>query len=172
MKSPKRFWYTLAIVAGLALPLAFLALAQAGPGGGHAGGGHGCPHGGCPMAGPCGGPHHMLRDLDLTEAQRTEIHALFEAQHEAHETQRTAVEAAKKALHDLVLSDSYTEEAARAQAQALANAMAEAISGHVGALHAIYELLTPEQRQELAANVAACPGMGGAPAGKGHHGHH
>ncbi len=162
MKTPKRIWLTLAIVAALALPLAFVALAQPGPGGGF--GFRGGPGG-------CGGPHHLFRDLDLTESQRTEIHALFEAQHEAHEAQRTAVEAARKALHDLALSDGYTEEAARAQAQALANAMSETVTAHVGALHAVYLLLTPEQRQELAANVAECPAGGGAPSGKRHHGH-
>ena len=92
----------------------------------------------------------MLRRLDLSDAQRDQIREVMRSQ---SETMRTRAEAHRKAhdeLRQLPMSDDYSE--ARVQALAAASGKAEAEMAELRARTArqLHQILTPEQRQELA----------------------
>lgn len=154
----------LALAGALILTLSLAAYAQYA---GHAHQGFGPPAGGC--GGACegcaegrmhgGGMHgHMLhallRDLDLTSAQHEQIHALFMAQHEAMGDQHGALQKVHQDLLKLALSDSYSEEAVAGVISTATASLTEAAQAHTRTLNAAYQILTPEQRQQLAQNLA------------------
>lgn len=155
-------WKILAVLGVAALAITFVTLAQP-PGGGpmmghHGGGGRMGHHGGGPgeggPGGMHGGPEHfLLHGLDLTDAQRDQIEALYEAQHDTLETQHEAVHKAVSDLTKLALSDQYSEAAAASLAASVNTAVTEIAETRAGTLHSVYQLLTAEQRQELAGNL-------------------
>lgn len=115
------------------------------------------PDGG-PDHGP--GPHrggpflHELRDLDLSEAQRTQIRGLFEARRDAG---RVSLDALRD-LHrrfDLAIPGSAAYGTLTTQ---LADAESAAVRDRVQAAAElrtqVYALLTPAQRQQLATELA------------------
>lgn len=139
--------------AGLAGALVLFAVsaAHSQPPGGRGGFGGGRGHHGDP------GDHlvrFVLHSLDLTTDQETQIEALVADRQETAETQHEAMKTARQALHQLVLSGTYRDEAAEPHVQAIATA-----SGQFARLHAklgseIYNLLTTEQREEFTETLA------------------
>jgi len=134
--SLKRF--LVAATVSLALPLAALAVSQ--------------------RAGACGvGPGidggrvpRYLHSLNLSEAQRDRV---FEIMHGQAPAMREKVKAARNAedsLRQLVLSTEYTEPKARALSDVAASAVADLSLARAKAERQIYELLTAEQRSQLA----------------------
>jgi Spy/CpxP family protein refolding chaperone len=96
----------------------------------------------------------VLHSLDLTADQETQIEALVADRQETAGTQHEAMKTARQALHQLVLSGTFTDEAAEPHVQAIATA-----SGQFARLHAklgseIYNLLTTEQREEFTETLA------------------
>jgi periplasmic protein CpxP/Spy len=137
----------LATLLGL-LALAPAVLAQPGPrgdhhrGGGpgfHSGGGH---HG--------GGILHGLRGLDLTDTQKEEIRSILEASREDNADTRQALHEARKALHEAVRVTPFDEAGVRIAAAALADLEADQAVERARTFNAVYDVLTPEQRTELA----------------------
>ncbi len=140
----------LALVAALTLSVA--ALAQHGGPGGHRGPGggpgmHGGPgdHGGDLLG-------HFARELNLTDAQKTQVKQLVDAFHEGN-----------KSLHEQMMKTggghgpfegltdgAFDEAAVRAAAQARANLHVELEVGHARLMSQIYALLTPEQKAKVA----------------------
>jgi|CXWL01.1.fsa_nt_gi protein CpxP len=153
------------ILSGVALSGALLFLGVTAvhsqpPGGGRGGfggfGGHG-HHGG-----PGGGPAmFLLHGLDLTDDQESQIKALHEAQEETIEAQSEALGEARKALHQMVLSGTYTEAAAAPYAAQIGTASAEMARLHAKLGSEIYNLLTPEQRTEISERMAKFEEHGG-----------
>lgn len=137
---------TLAAVFGV-LSLAPAVVAQPGPHGQR--GGHGF-HG--------GGDHHRaghgffraLRQLDLTEAQREEIHGILQARKDDGEGDRQALRDARGALHEAVTTTPLDEAAVRGAAADLAALEADAAVARAETYNAVYDVLTPEQREKLA----------------------
>jgi Spy/CpxP family protein refolding chaperone len=95
-------------------------------------------------------PH--LQQLGLSEEQRKQIGALFEAQGKSMKDKLEAGEKAHKALRDLAQSDDYSDDKANALIQGNAATMAAVALAHARLDHEVYRLLTPEQRIKLKEN--------------------
>ena len=151
----------------LAVPLAGLAdpPAAAGPDPGMDGPGpmhamHGCEmamgheHGGMmhdgEMFGDDGPMPHMLRHLQLSEAQQDKIFTIMHAQAPQARELRKAVDKAHRALHELVTTGPFDDAKAKALSEALGKALSESMLLHARTHHQVLEVLTPDQRQELA----------------------
>lgn len=102
------------------------------------------------MPGMTGGmPPPFLQDLNLSEAQRDKIFAVLHAQATAMRDEAKAVHKSQTGLHQLALSDEYSETKAQALAEASAQGMARMAHMHARADNQIYRILTAEQRQRL-----------------------
>lgn len=114
-------------------------------------GGPGMDHFG-PMAGH-GGPDCGLplpRHLKLSEAQEDKIFAIFHAQApQVRELHRTAAKA-DEALRKLGRAAQYDDAKAKSLADTAAKAHADLALLRVRGEHQIFELLTPEQKRQLA----------------------
>ncbi|EDO5791067.1 ATP-independent periplasmic protein-refolding chaperone [Salmonella enterica] len=97
------------------------------------------------------GPHHdmMFKNLNLTDAQKQQIHDIMKAQRE--QMKRPLLEE-RRAMHDIIASDTFDKAKAEAQitkmeAQRKANMLA-----HMETQNKIYNVLTPEQKKQYNAN--------------------
>lgn len=136
--------------AALALTLPFAALADhGGPGScggpGLHGDGPGMMHGGHPGMMP-----PQLRGLNLTDAQRDKIFEIMHAQMPQMREQAKATAQAADALRKLAASPDYDEAKARAAADALGKASADMALARAATERKVYEVLTPEQRKQMA----------------------
>lgn len=142
-----RTYSTLALVAAMvAAPLVATAATDAAPrasGWQH----HQKMHRGHDMQGWRG---HMLRQLDLTQAQQDQIFKIRHDQAQAFYDQRKAVRAASKSLRELTKADSFDEAKAKQAADALGQAQAQVALLRAQTQAQIRAVLTPEQRQQLA----------------------
>jgi Spy/CpxP family protein refolding chaperone len=139
------------IAAGVALAVPLTAVAFGGP--------HGGPNscGGAEMSGKAGprgmGGERMppyLRALSLSEAQRDKVFAIMHAQVPAMRDKAKVVQRAEADLRGLALAPDYSEARARALADASAKAMAEMVLARVATDRQVLEVLTPEQRKQVA----------------------
>lgn len=154
-------------ISAIALALPLPALAQprpdrepgprcdGGPGPGHFGGGPAdrFAHGAGPMPG-------FLQGLDLTDAQRDKIFAIGHEQAPQLREKFKVAHQAREELRTLVSSPQYDEPKAKALAEKEARSMAEIALLKARSDHAIYALLTQEQRkkaEELKARRGAPP---------------
>ena len=160
----------LILVASLALgfPLAALADSPPAPPPDHMAGGpdhdhemagcmmmeHGPAHGGMLHGGGMFGEGEdmppMLRHVQLSEAQQDKIFAIMHAQAPQARELGKAIRKAHHGLHELVTGASYDDTKAKAAADALGKAVAESTLLHARTHRQIVEVLTPEQRQQLA----------------------
>lgn len=141
----KRF--LIAASVALAIPLSAAAF-----------GGHGS-HAGCGM-GAHGGPgHHMmggnmmpphLRGLSLTEAQQDKVFEIMHAQAPVMRDKAKALRKAETDLRALTSAADYSEAKARALADEAAKAMSEMTLARAKADRQVFEVLTPEQRKQMA----------------------
>ncbi|EDS6426684.1 ATP-independent periplasmic protein-refolding chaperone [Salmonella enterica] len=97
------------------------------------------------------GPHHdmMFKNLNLTDAQKQQIRDIMKAQRE--QMKRPPLEE-RRAMHDIIASDTFDKAKAEAQitkmeAQRKANMLA-----HMETQNKIYNVLTPEQKNQYNAN--------------------
>ena len=92
----------------------------------------------------------MLRRLDLSDAQRDQVRELMRSQ---SETMRTRAEAHRKThdeLRQLPMSEDYSEAKLKALAEASGKAAAEMAELRARTARQLHQILTPEQRQQLA----------------------
>ena len=152
----KRF--LVAASVALAIPLSAVAFQ------GHPGGHHGCggfaAHGGPgTMGGEMMPPH--LRGLNLTEAQRDKIFEIMHAQAPAMRDKAKALRKAEDDLRALTAAPDYSDAKARSLADAAAKAMSEMTLARAKAERQVFEVLTPEQRKQLAEmKLSGDPGRG------------
>lgn len=144
----KRF--LIAASVALAIPLSAAAFA------GHSG--HG-GHGGCDMEAHGGVGHHMmggnmmpphLRALNLTEAQQDKVFEIMHGQAPVMRDKAKALRKAETDLRALTLAPDYSEAKARALADEVAKAMSEMTLARAKADRQVFEVLTPEQRKQMA----------------------
>ena len=90
----------------------------------------------------------VLRDIDLTQAQRDRIRAVLDGHREALAAARTAVETARKALQEGV-AHAADEAALREAAAVLGAALGDQAVQRVAVTSGIREILTPEQAKVL-----------------------
>lgn len=132
--------------AGLALALATVPVLARPPHG--RGGPHGGPHGG-----PDAGAMHgflgglIADDLDLSDAQREEIHGILDAARAEGEPLWAEVNASRGQLMDASAAEPFSEADVRAAAARLANAEAEIAIHRAGIMGQVRTVLTPEQRE-------------------------
>jgi len=161
----KRF--LVAASVALAVPLTAVAFQ------GHPGGHHGCGdlagHGGPGMmSGEMMPPH--LRGLNLTEAQRDKIFEIMHAQAPAMRDKAKALRKAEDDLRALTAAADYSDAKAKSLADAGAKAMSEMTLVRAKAERQVFEVLTPEQRKQLAemkASGESGRGRGDGPRGMG-----
>jgi periplasmic protein CpxP/Spy len=140
-----RFAKPFVALAALALILvAGTVLAQPGHGR-HGGPGH---HGF--DRGPGTGMFHVFEELELTDAQKEQIHELLEAQHENGEAARDAARTARATLHEAIHADVLDEAAIRAAAADVAALEADQAVARATVFQSIRQVLTAEQLAKLA----------------------
>ena len=154
--------------AGIALVLPLTAAAFSGPHGGHHGCGDFAAHGGPGMGGGMMPPH--LRGLNLSEPQRDKIFEIMHAQAPAMRDKAKAWRKAEDELRALTASPDYSDAKARSLADASAKAMADMTLARARTERQVFDVLTPEQRQQLSEMKASGSwprGRGDGPRGMG-----
>lgn len=96
-----------------------------------------------------------LRQLNLIEAQRDRVFEIMHGQAPAMREKVKAVRSAEESLRKLVVSTEYTEPKARELSDIAARATADLSLARAKAERQIYEVLTAEQRSQLAKLKAA-----------------
>lgn len=119
----------------------------------------GCQHGYHQMKGGKhghdGGIHKMLRGLDLTDAQKSEVETLMKAHKSSMKDQRPADEARKahrQQMLELITAADFDEKKVK---QALASKQAARQQHAVNKMklqNQVYQLLTPEQQEQYKAS--------------------
>ena len=132
--------------AVLALSVNAISLLAQGPGQGPGRGGPGGP--GRP-GGP-GGPGilAMVRQLDLTDAQREQLRALAQEGRQGGDP-GAPMRAAEQKLNAAVLADTPDLQAIESLKAALNSAHAAELENRVGMMQKVAQILTPAQRQQL-----------------------
>lgn len=100
-----------------------------------------------------GGKHQdgmrALRGLDLSQAQRDQLRALFDAGREARRKQMEEMHAARQALHALALSADYNPTRAGELARDIAQKESALLLARAEEQHKLLQILTPAQRKQL-----------------------
>ena len=140
-----------ALAFAAALTLSVAAFAQHGGPGGHRG-----PGGGPGMHGGPGGHGgdllgHFARELNLSDAQQTQVKQLIDAFQESSKgLHEQLMKAGPGIQFDGLKEGAFDEAAVRAAAQARANLHVELEVSHARLMSQIYALLTPEQKAKVA----------------------
>lgn len=96
-----------------------------------------------------GGMHDMFKGLNLTDAQKQQIRTIMKESHK--DMKRPSLEE-RRAMHDIIASDSFDRSKAEAQANAMAaNGKARALS-MLETQNKMYNVLTPEQKKQFNQN--------------------
>jgi len=132
---------TLAVVT---LGLGGLALAQ----GGHRHGPGGLGEFGHGFGGRAGGPFPMLRQLDLSDAQREQIRSILGQNQEESRAIRERLSAARKAQEAAITIVPTDEGQIRARTSELAAIEADAAVQRAKLHAAVFQVLTPEQQEK------------------------
>lgn len=91
----------------------------------------------------------MAQKLDLSDGQRKQIEALMDEQREqARPYVRTLVET-RREMRRAIKAETFDEAAVRAIAERQAGAMTEMAVLRARGRHAVQQVLTPEQRQQM-----------------------
>ncbi|CAK0781077.1 periplasmic protein CpxP/Spy [Gammaproteobacteria bacterium] len=106
---------------------------------------------------PFGGPMPpFLHGLKLSETQRDKIFELLHAQVPSLHEKGKEIHKGRLALHKLSLSDQYDEAKVKELAENGARVIAEIARLIASTDNQIYQLLTPEQRKQLADDPVYC----------------
>ncbi len=111
------------------------------------------------------GMHHdmMFKDLNLTDAQKTQIRDIMKSQRD--QMKRPSVEE-RRAMHDIIASDSFDKAKAQAQVDKMAEQNKARMLAHMETQNKIYNILTPEQKKQFDANFEKRLTERSAPEGK------
>ena len=111
------------------------------------------------------GMHHdmMFKDLNLTDAQKTQIRDIMKSQRD--QMKRPPVEE-RRAMHDIIASDSFDKAKAQAQVDKMAEQNKARMLAHLETQNKIYNILTPEQKKQCDANFEKRLTERSAPEGK------
>jgi len=151
------------IAAALVLALGTLPLVAQGVGGGFQGGQRagGPGRGGRGGPGGPGGIFPGLNRIDLSDPQREQVRAVLEQGRQSGDP-GDKLRQAEQALHAALLADAPNPQAVESARAALNAAHAAELDHRIDLMQKIAQILTPAQRQQL----AALPGPGG-PRGRG-----
>jgi periplasmic protein CpxP/Spy len=97
-----------------------------------------------------GGPgdmiEHIARELNLTDAQKEQAKAIFEAQHATEEERQAKLEDIRKQIDAATANGQFDEAQVRTLANQQAQLMADSIVDHARMHSKLYSLLTAEQK--------------------------
>lgn len=93
---------------------------------------------------------HLMKKLDLTEAQRDQVFAIMHGKRPMVREKMKALRAGRRALKDLAMTENYEPEQVRELAEAQAELQTELMVMRTTTFNAVYGLLTPKQREKLA----------------------
>ena len=139
-------------VAALAAALITAPLLAQAPGPG----GRGRGPGGRGPGGPGMGILGMVRDLDLTDAQKQQIHALMEEQRKGGEP-GAQIRAAEQKLHAALFAETPDLQAIDAAKTALNTAHAAELDQRVELMQKVAQILTSVQRSQLLQRPSRAP---------------
>jgi periplasmic protein CpxP/Spy len=91
----------------------------------------------------------FLKSVKLSDEQRSKIGEILKAQGPAMKERFRAGRDSHDALRKLAFSSDYSDEKAKALSEVGVKAMAEAAQAHAHIDHDIYQVLTPEQQQQV-----------------------
>ena len=111
----------------------------------HRGGGRG-------MRGGGGFGGRMFEKLNLSDAQKDQLRQIAERYQAGFKAQRQAGRGERRGGFDALKGGTFDEGAVRAAAQARANAHVEMEVARARMMHEMYNVLTPEQKAQLAAD--------------------
>ena len=100
-----------------------------------------------------------LRGIDLTAGQIAKLTELRDAQRKTFADNAALLHEQHDALNRLVMSEAYTQEAAREIIAKIGAVQSEMARLHAEQSHQLYEILTPEQRTRLQQNELMASGM-------------
>jgi periplasmic protein CpxP/Spy len=89
---------------------------------------------------------HLAKALSLTDAQKTQVKALFDAAHAAEEPRHEKLMELHKQMEAATANGQFDETQVRAIASQQAQLMTESMVEHERMKSKIYAILTPEQR--------------------------
>jgi protein CpxP len=92
----------------------------------------------------------MLRQLDLTEEQRTQVRQVMDGHRDELRAVGERLAAAHKAQNDAVTAPQFDESAVRAKSADLAAVMGDAAVLHAKVHSEVFALLTPDQQAKAA----------------------
>ncbi len=110
---------------------------------------------------------HISRELNLTDAQKDQVKALFEAQHATEEERHGKLEELRKQIDAATANGQFDENAVRNLANQQSQLMADEMVDHLRLHSKIYGLLTAEQRTKADQMMKR---HGGPEGERGHHG--
>lgn len=100
----------------------------------------------------------MLRGIDLTDEQKEELQSLREQNREAMKANKGAFHsemmAERQQMQQLMLADNFDEAAVRALAEKMVDQQVERRVAKMKQQHAMYNILTPEQKAQVKENMA------------------
>jgi len=95
------------------------------------------------------GPLAMFEGLKLTDAQKQQIHAIMK---DAHKDMKRPSLEERRALHDIIASDSFDQTKAEAQASQMAVASKDRVLNMLETQNKMYNVLTSEQKKQFNQN--------------------
>ncbi len=90
-----------------------------------------------------------LRQLDLTDSQKSQIQTIMESNKDQHQAARENVQAAMDDFREVMAADTFNETAIRQAFQKAASAREEAMVLRARTFHQIRQVLTAEQQAQL-----------------------
>jgi len=113
---------------------------------------------------------HISRELNLTDAQKTQVKALLEAQQATEEARHTKLEELHNQIEAATANGQFDENIVRNLASQQAQLMADQMVDHLRLHSKMYGLLTAEQKVKADQMMKMHEGPKRGPGGPGHHG--
>lgn len=121
-----------------------------------------------------GGPEdmieHISQALSLTDAQKEQVKAAFEAQRPIEEQRHAKLEELRKQIDAATANGQFDETVVRPLASQQAQLQADQMVDHLRLHSKLYSLLTPEQKTKADEMMKQHGGPGRGPGGEHHHG--
>lgn len=116
-----------------------------------------------------GGPMPILRELNLTDAQRDQIKALVDQRRTGEDPRRNLMDLERQ-LQTAILADTPDQQKVEELKNSIASASAQELAARIDLQTRIAQILTPEQRAQARDAVGKGGGRRGAPpqAARGH----
>ena len=121
-----------------------------------------------------GGPgdmvEHISKELNLTDAQKEQVKAAFDAQRAVEEERHAKLDEIRKQIDAATANGQFDEATVRPLANQQAQLMVDSMVDHMRMHAKLYSLLNAEQKAKADQMMKEHGGPGRGPGGHGHHG--